>query len=138
MVQCSMVRMMLTLTMKLGLRMKQVDYSKAFVQADINGDVYCELPTEILPADGGKPDYVLKLKKSLYRLYQAPLLWFKTLEKSLLNRGLRLAGRTMYVHEDGTCCPCVCGWCIIFRGDRCNNRRDDCESEEGFLFEGGI
>ena len=75
-----MVRMMLTLTMKLGLRTKQVDYSNAFVQADIDGyDVYCELvncmPTEFSLADGGKSsDYVLKLKKRLYELKQAPLL----------------------------------------------------------------
>ena len=45
-VQWSTVRMMLTLTMKLGLRTKQVDYSNAFVQADIDVDVYCELPTD--------------------------------------------------------------------------------------------
>ena len=31
--------------------------------------------------------YVLKLKKSLYGLKQAPRLWFKTLEKSLHDRG---------------------------------------------------
>ena len=66
--------MMLTLIMKLGLRTKQVDYSNAFVQADIDGDVYYEIPTEFLLADGGKSEYVLKLKKSLYALKQAPLL----------------------------------------------------------------
>ena len=75
------------MTMKLGLRTKQVDYSNAFVQADIDVDVYCELPTEFLLADGRKSEYVLKLKKSLYGLKQAPLLWFKMLKKSLLDRG---------------------------------------------------
>ena len=53
---------------------RQVDYSNAFVQADIDGDVYCELPTEFSLADGGKSEYVLKLKKSSYGLKQAPLL----------------------------------------------------------------
>ena len=48
-----------------GLRTKQVDYSNAFVQADIDGDVYCELQTEFSLADGGKSDYDLKFKKSL-------------------------------------------------------------------------
>ena len=80
---------MLTLTMKLGLRTKQVDYSNAFVQADIDGDVYCELPMEFSLAGGGKSEYVLQLKKSLYGLKQAPLLWFKPLEKSLLDRGFK-------------------------------------------------
>ena len=63
-VQWSTVRMMLTLTMKLGLRTKQVDYSNAFVQADIDGDVYCELPTEFSLADGGKSEYVLNISEN--------------------------------------------------------------------------
>ena len=62
-VQWSMVRRMLMLTTKLGLRMKQVDYSNAFVQADIDGDVYCEMPLKCSHADGGKSDYVLKGEK---------------------------------------------------------------------------
>ena len=73
-VQWSTVKMMLTLTMKLGLRTKQVGYSNAFVQANIDGDVYCDLPTEFSLADGGKSEYVLKLKKSLHGLKHAPLL----------------------------------------------------------------
>ena len=77
---------MLTLTMQLGLWTKQVDYLNAFVQADIDGEVYCESLMEFSLADGRKSDYVLKLKKSLYGLKQAPLLWFKTLKKSLLDR----------------------------------------------------
>ena len=63
-----------TLMMKSGLRTKQVDYSNAFVQADIDGDVYCELPPDVSFVNGGKLNYVLKSKKSLYGLKQAPLL----------------------------------------------------------------
>jgi len=47
-IQWSMVRMLLTLMMKLGLKTKQVDYSNAFIQAKIDGEVYCELPEEFL------------------------------------------------------------------------------------------
>ena len=47
--------------------------------------MYCELPQEFIGPDNDQ--YVLKLKKSLYGLKQAPRLWFKTLEKSLHNRG---------------------------------------------------
>ena len=83
--QWSTVRLMLSLSLSLGLKTKQVDYSNAFVQADIDGEVYCELPQEFLGPGAG--DYVLKLKKSLYGLKQAPRLWFKTLEKSLHQRG---------------------------------------------------
>ena len=79
--------MLLTLTMKLGLKTKQVDYSNAFVQAKIDNEVYCELPEEF-SVDGSR-DYVLKLERSLYGLKQAPRLWFKTLEKSLHARGFK-------------------------------------------------
>ena len=84
-VQWSSVRMLFTLALTLGLKTRQVDYSNAFVQADIDGEVYCELPQEFLGPDNDQ--YVLKLKKSLYGLKQAPRLWFKTLEKSLHDRG---------------------------------------------------
>ena len=69
------------LMMKFGLLTKQADYPNAFVQTDTDGDVYRELPTEFSLADGGKSDYGLKLKNSLYGLKQALLLWFKTLEE---------------------------------------------------------
>ena len=71
-VQWSTVWMLLTLTMKLGLKTKQVDYSNAFVQAKIDGDVYCELLEEF-SVNGGR-DYVLKLERSLYGLKQVPLM----------------------------------------------------------------
>ena len=77
------------LTMKIGLWTNQVDYSNAFVRADIDGDVYCEVPTEFSLADSGKSEYVLKLKKSLYGLKQAPLLWFMMLEKCLLDHSFK-------------------------------------------------
>ena len=54
----------MTLTMKLGLWTKQVVYSNDFVQADIDGDVYCELPTEFSLADGGKSEYVLNISEN--------------------------------------------------------------------------
>eukprot|EP00816_Leptocylindrus_hargravesii_P011415 CAMPEP_0196805332 /NCGR_PEP_ID=MMETSP1362-20130617/5113_1 /TAXON_ID=163516 /ORGANISM="Leptocylindrus danicus, Strain CCMP1856" /LENGTH=53 /DNA_ID=CAMNT_0042178203 /DNA_START=1 /DNA_END=158 /DNA_ORIENTATION=+ len=52
--------------MKLGLKTKQVDYSNAFVQAKIDGDVYCELPEEFSVNGAGSSEYVLKLERSLY------------------------------------------------------------------------
>ena len=38
------VRMLFSLSLTLGLKARQVDYSGAFVQASIDGEVYCELP----------------------------------------------------------------------------------------------
>ena len=38
------VRMLLILSCVLGLKMQQVDYTLAFVQADIKDDIYLEMP----------------------------------------------------------------------------------------------
>ena len=75
MVQWSMIRLLLTMSMALGLKSKQVVYSNAFVQADIDGEVFMESAEEFNSTDG--QGYILKLKKSLYGLKQAPMLWFE-------------------------------------------------------------
>ena len=54
-----------------------MDYSNAFVQADIDEEVYCDLLLELFGPSS--ESYILKLKKSLYGLNQAPCLWFKML-----------------------------------------------------------
>jgi len=94
-VQWSTVHMLLTLTMKLGLKTKQVDYLNTFVQAKIDGEVYCELPEEFSVNSAGRLEYVLKLERSLYGLKQAARLWFKTLEKSLHDRGFKTSAQDL-------------------------------------------
>jgi Reverse transcriptase (RNA-dependent DNA polymerase) len=49
---------------------QQVDYTNVFVQAEINEEIYVEYP-KLFESVSGK-DRVLKLKKSLYGLRQAP------------------------------------------------------------------
>ena len=74
------VRLILTLSVIHDLKTRQVDYTNAFgVQADLHDDkhVYIELPDYFGSRD--ERDVVLKLKKSLYRLKQAPLRWFEWL-----------------------------------------------------------
>jgi len=58
------VQLMLSLLVSLGLKTKQVDYSNAFMQANIDDEVYCDLPQEFLGPN--EEQYMLKLKKSLY------------------------------------------------------------------------
>ncbi len=70
----STMRLLLILTIKLGLSTKQVDYTLAFVQADLKETVYVEM-TKLLKNQG----HVYKLKKSVYGLQQAPINCFNTL-----------------------------------------------------------
>ena len=62
------VRLLLILSLVLGLETKQVDYTAAITHAPIGDkEVYCDMP------QGFKKDrHVLKLKKSLYGLCQSP------------------------------------------------------------------
>jgi hypothetical protein len=87
------VRIMLVMSLLLGLETKQVDYTAAFVHADIDRDpnwdsmsalereqsgVYIQMPKGFQTA--GR---VLKLKKSLYGLKQSPRNFFLHLKEKL-------------------------------------------------------
>ena len=56
-----------------GPEIDQVDYSNAFVQAELDTEVYVELSKLFEAKQGGEP-MVLKLQKNLYGLNQALLL----------------------------------------------------------------
>jgi len=94
---------MLILSVVLGLKTKQVDYTAAFVHADIDKDpdwdqlseeerdkrgVYVEMPRGFT-----KPGKVLKLKQSLYGLKQSPHNFFQHLKGKLENIGFESAAK---------------------------------------------
>lgn len=93
------VRLMLILSIILGLATKQVDYTAAFVHADIDRDPNWDNMTEEQRSRSGvyihmprgfmKPGKVLKLKKSLYGLKQAPRNFFLHLKAKLMAVGFR-------------------------------------------------
>ena len=53
---------------------RQVDFVLAFPQADIECDMYMEIP-QGFHVDGPREDYCLKLKKNLYGQKQAGRVW---------------------------------------------------------------
>jgi hypothetical protein len=74
------VRLLLILSVVLGLSTKQVDYTAAFVQAELDEDeqVFVEMPKGFK-----KQGKVLKLKRALYGLRQSPRTWFEHLKGKL-------------------------------------------------------
>ena len=66
---------------------RQVDFSNAFVHAKMKENVYVKLPQTFISKKG--PGHVLKLRKSLYGLVQAPLYWYSHLCKALKRNGLK-------------------------------------------------
>ena len=65
----------------LGLISTQVDYTNAFVQADVDTEVFVEMSPLF-----GKDGHIWKLKKSLCGLRQSPLNFFKHLSAELIAR----------------------------------------------------
>lgn len=76
------VRLLLILSVVLGLSTAQVDYTAAFVQAPLGEgeEVFVEMPRGF--KESGK---VLQLKRALYGLKQSPKTWFEHLRSKLMD-----------------------------------------------------
>ena len=91
-VSWSTVRMLLCLSLSQDLQSRQVDFSNAFVQAELGSDehIYVALPKGFETSeDGEAEEQVLKLNRSLYGLVQAPLYWSNHLKAALLKEGFK-------------------------------------------------
>ena len=84
-VNWSTVRLMLCLAAHQGLATHQIDFSNAFVQADLKETVFVDVPRGFADVDGdaGQGQTVLRLRKSLYGLVQSPMHWFNHLRSTL-------------------------------------------------------
>lgn len=87
------VRTLLIVSMLNDLETRSIDFTLAFPQADLDVDVYMELPVGF-DHEGHKGKHVLKLNKSLYGLKQAAYNWFQLLKSGLEARG--------YEHQSST------------------------------------
>jgi hypothetical protein len=76
------VRLLLIMSILLELETTQIDYTAAFVRADIDCLVYVAMPPGF-----GIPGQVWKLRKSLYRLAQSPRDYFLYTRDKLIKMG---------------------------------------------------
>lgn len=67
------VRVYLTIAASLNLTIHQMDVDTAFLNSELDEDVYVKQPPGFISTK--HPDWVWKLKKGMYGLKQAPLLW---------------------------------------------------------------
>ena len=79
-----------------GLETRQVDYVNAFAQANLDRPVFVELPSGLNHSN--YVPCVLWLKKSLYGMSNAPIMFFE-----LLKTNLEAIGFEQYKHVD----PCL-------------------------------
>jgi hypothetical protein len=99
-VQWSSVRLCFILSTILGLASRQVDYTNAFVQAEVKSEMFVKLPKGFDPPS--EHDSVLRLHKNLYGSRDAPLAWFETLQASLIKRGFKPSAidPCLFIHPD--------------------------------------
>ena len=79
------VRLLLVLSIVHGLETKAIDFVLAFPQAELEQDIFMELPYGF--CHGNKREYVLKLKKNLYGLCDASYNWFQKISQGLEEEG---------------------------------------------------
>jgi hypothetical protein len=111
----STVRLLMVLAVVLGLMSVQVDYTNAFIQAPIDDEVYCEMP-QMFRAEG----YVIRLKRNVYGLRQAPLNFFLLLKQALEQRGFvqSVNDPCLFATEEGVICLCYVDDCIWYAKDK--------------------
>ena len=99
-VSSSTFRLQMCDAVQRGLMKCQIDFTGAFLQADIDGDIFLKLDS-VCGVDV-PPGYVIKLLKSLYGTKQAAFLWNEALTKELLLHGFRrsVADPSLFIRDD--------------------------------------
>ena len=71
-VRLESLRTLITLAVQLGLKLHQVDVTTAFLNGELEEEVYMQQPKGFIT--DGKENLVCKLRKSIYGLKQSPVL----------------------------------------------------------------
>ena len=80
---CS-IRVILGLTASMNLELEQLDVKTTFLHGDLDEEIFMEQQEGFKVK--GKKNMVCKLKKSLYRLKQAPRQWYKKFDSFMMSQ----------------------------------------------------
>lgn len=96
------VRLLLALAAYEGWQVHHMDVKSAFLNGDLQEEVYVEQPAGFITASDEHK--VLKLKKALYGLHQAPRAWYAKLDNTLamLGFGRRPSEPALYTRRSGS------------------------------------
>lgn len=82
-VKLTSIRIFLATVAVMDLETGQMDVVTAFLNGDLDEDIYMEVPDGF--KDPKRPDLVCKLRKALYGLKQAPRQWYAKIHEFLVN-----------------------------------------------------
>ena len=97
------IRCIVALGAALDLEMHQMDVKTAFLNGDLEEDIYMEQLNGFVQR--GHEHLVCKLKKSLYGLKQASRAWYQKIDATLLDLGFErsVADHSLYFAQTGPC-----------------------------------
>lgn len=101
-IKSTTIRMVLDIAVKKNWAVKQLDVNNAFLQGDLQEEVFMSQPPGFIDPD--KPDYVCRLNKPIYGLKQAPRAWYQSLKQHLLHGGFTnsAADTSLFIRRTGT------------------------------------
>lgn len=79
------IRTIVAIGASIDLEMHQMDVKTAFLNGELEEDIYMEQPQGFIDQD--KPNLVCKLKKSLYGLKQSPRAWYQRIDSFFVKEG---------------------------------------------------
>jgi hypothetical protein len=94
------VRLLLALAAQEGWRVHHMDVKSAFLNGDLKEEVYVHQPPGF--AIPGKEGKVLRLRKALYGLWQAPRAWNAKLDSTLKRMGFEQSPHEAAVYRRGS------------------------------------
>ena len=97
--RCNSIRSLLAVANVCDWEIHQMDVKTAFLQGDLEEEIYMKQPDGYI--DEERPDHVYKLKKCIYGLKQAARCWNVAIDTFLLSNGYRKCSADPCVYEVG-------------------------------------
>jgi len=123
----STLRLFLAIAAARGYRLTSVDIRQAYLQADLNENLYMHMPPGLPDSDSQGNKLIVKLRKSLYGLRQAGREWADLLSEFLITWGFHrsIIDICLYTYSDDGSLLSIVVWvddCVIM--DNCPALRD--------------
>ncbi|KAK2373518.1 hypothetical protein QL285_074549 [Trifolium repens] len=107
------IKVILTIALRQGWTLHQMDVNNAFLQEQLSEDVYMQQPPGFIHSEF--PHRVCKLKKAIYGLKQAPRAWHDLLKTFVLSVGFStsLSDTSLFIYNKQG----VCAFLLVYVDD---------------------